>query len=68
MLGVPCITFRTSTERPITVELGTNRLVGIDAGALAAACARELERQPPERCRTRTATTSSSPTTCSATS
>jgi UDP-N-acetylglucosamine 2-epimerase (non-hydrolysing) len=26
-LGVPCITARTSTERPITVELGTNVLV-----------------------------------------
>lgn len=26
-LGVPCITFRDSTERPITVELGTNILM-----------------------------------------
>jgi UDP-N-acetylglucosamine 2-epimerase (non-hydrolysing) len=28
-LNVPCITFRKNTERPITVELGTNRLVNI---------------------------------------
>lgn len=29
-LGVQCITLRTSTERPITVEVGTNQLLGID--------------------------------------
>lgn len=27
-LGIPCITLRNSTERPITVEIGTNYLVG----------------------------------------
>lgn len=27
-LGVQCITLRTTTERPITVELGTNQLLG----------------------------------------
>lgn len=29
-LGVPCLTVRENTERPITVELGTNVLVGRD--------------------------------------
>jgi len=29
-LGVQCITIRNSTERPITVELGTNQLIGTD--------------------------------------
>ena len=30
VLGVPCITYRTTTERPITVELGTNTVLGLD--------------------------------------
>ncbi len=33
-LGVPCITVRHNTERPITLELGTNRLVGCSGEAL----------------------------------
>jgi len=30
VLGVPCITLRENTERPVTVELGTNVVVGTD--------------------------------------
>ena len=30
-LGVPCLTIRENTERPITVECGTNRVVGREA-------------------------------------
>jgi len=33
-LGVPCLTIRENTERPITVEQGTNTLVGRDAQAI----------------------------------
>jgi UDP-N-acetylglucosamine 2-epimerase (non-hydrolysing) len=40
VLGVPCITMRTSTERPETVELGTNELVGLDLDQLRASMAR----------------------------
>ncbi len=28
-LGVPCFTLRANTERPVTIELGTNRLLGL---------------------------------------
>src|SRR4029079_8416069 len=27
-LGVPCLTLRSNTERPATVELGTNEIIG----------------------------------------
>jgi UDP-N-acetylglucosamine 2-epimerase (non-hydrolysing) len=33
-LGVPCLTIRENTERPITVEQGTNTLVGCDPQAI----------------------------------
>lgn len=36
-LGVPCVTIRENTERPITVEQGTNTLVGIAPEAIVAA-------------------------------
>jgi UDP-N-acetylglucosamine 2-epimerase (non-hydrolysing) len=29
-LGIPCLTYRESTERPVTVSMGTNRVVGCD--------------------------------------
>jgi UDP-N-acetylglucosamine 2-epimerase (non-hydrolysing) len=40
-LGVPCITVRPNTERPVTVTLGTNRLVASRADVVEAA-AREV--------------------------
>jgi len=30
VLGIPCLTLRENTERPVTIELGTNILVGTD--------------------------------------
>ena len=34
VLGVPCLTLRDNTERPITVDEGTNTLVGRDVQAI----------------------------------
>lgn len=39
VMGVPCLTLRDSTERPETIEIGTNVLVGTDPAALAPALA-----------------------------
>jgi UDP-N-acetylglucosamine 2-epimerase (non-hydrolysing) len=41
-LGVPCITVRENTERPVTISVGTNTLVGRDLGRLRAAAAQIL--------------------------
>lgn len=51
-LGVPCLTYRTTTERPITVTHGTNQLVGLDPARLGEAAASVLanrrQKQVPE--------------------
>jgi UDP-N-acetylglucosamine 2-epimerase (non-hydrolysing) len=53
VLGVPCLTMRTTTERPVTVSHGTNRLVAPHevAAALEAVLARPagVRPAPPER-------------------
>lgn len=36
VVGVPCFTLRTSTERPVTVLEGTNRVLGVGSDALDA--------------------------------
>jgi UDP-N-acetylglucosamine 2-epimerase (non-hydrolysing) len=41
-LGVPCLTLRENTERPITVEEGTNTIVGIDTQRIEQAVAEIL--------------------------
>lgn len=38
-LGVPCLTLRENTERPITVEEGTNQVVGTDPAVILTAVA-----------------------------
>jgi UDP-N-acetylglucosamine 2-epimerase (non-hydrolysing) len=42
-LGVPCLTVRENTERPITISMGTNTLVGRDAGRLIKEIGRILD-------------------------
>ncbi len=42
-LGVPCLTLRENTERPVTVEMGTNEVVGTDVEKIVAAAARALD-------------------------
>jgi UDP-N-acetylglucosamine 2-epimerase (non-hydrolysing) len=41
-LGIPCLTVRENTERPITVSMGTNVLVGRDAEKLRVELSRVL--------------------------
>ena len=43
-VGVPCLTLRESTERPITVTAGTNTVVGTDPVRIVAAAKAALER------------------------
>jgi UDP-N-acetylglucosamine 2-epimerase (non-hydrolysing) len=45
ILQVPCLTLRENTERPITIERGTNRLVGVNTAEILP-IAREVLRQP----------------------
>jgi UDP-N-acetylglucosamine 2-epimerase (non-hydrolysing) len=45
VMGVPCLTLRDSTERPETVTVGTNELIGTDPARLAPALARLLAGQ-----------------------
>jgi UDP-N-acetylglucosamine 2-epimerase (non-hydrolysing) len=44
VLGVPCLTLRANTERPITCDEGTNQLVGLDPRAIETAALATLER------------------------
>ena len=47
VLGIPCLTLRDNTERPITVTQGTNRVVGRDPAVIVRAVA-EVLASPPE--------------------
>jgi UDP-N-acetylglucosamine 2-epimerase (non-hydrolysing) len=43
VLGVPCLTLRNNTERPATVEHGTNQVVGVDPERITSAARSVLE-------------------------
>ncbi|HKF07055.1 MAG TPA: UDP-N-acetylglucosamine 2-epimerase (non-hydrolyzing) [Candidatus Sulfotelmatobacter sp.] len=45
-LGVPCLTVRENTERPITISLGTNQLVGRDLQKLRSSAEAILQQNP----------------------
>ena len=51
VLGVPCVTLRENTERPITVEVGTNELTGTDEGAIVRKGRRIIEGGGKAGCR-----------------
>lgn len=41
-LGIPCLTLRTTTERPVTIKQGTNELVGVEPERIVVAAGRVL--------------------------
>jgi UDP-N-acetylglucosamine 2-epimerase (non-hydrolysing) len=43
VLGIPCLTVRENTERPITVDVGTNLVVGTDPARIQKAADRILD-------------------------
>lgn len=48
-LGVPCLTLRPNTERPITVTLGTNTVIGTQPTAIVEHALDAMQRPMPER-------------------
>ncbi len=48
VLGVPCLTVRENTERPVTVEIGTNILVGTDAEMVKIEAMKLMDAEPGE--------------------
>ncbi|MEA2933016.1 MAG: hypothetical protein QOI56_1801 [Actinomycetota bacterium] len=49
VLGIPCLTLREATERPITVTEGTNTVVGLDPERIVAEARRVIEHGVPHR-------------------
>jgi UDP-N-acetylglucosamine 2-epimerase (non-hydrolysing) len=47
-LGIPCLTFRENTERPVTVTLGTNQVLGTNPAQTAEAVAAVLAGDGPD--------------------
>jgi len=48
VLGIPCLTLRSNTERPATVDEGTNVLVGPDPTKIAGAWRRAMDAPSPK--------------------
>ena len=48
-LGIPCLTLRDNTERPVTVTHGTNQVVGTDPDTILAAYRRAMSPSEPVR-------------------
>ena len=47
VLGIPCLTLRNTTERPVTLTEGTNQLVGRDPGRIVKAALEVMALPPP---------------------
>jgi UDP-N-acetylglucosamine 2-epimerase (non-hydrolysing) len=45
VLGVPCVTLRENTERPVTIREGTNILAGVSKETIVRQTRRQLERR-----------------------
>ena len=45
-LKIPCLTLRKNTERPITAEIGTNKLIGIEYNKIAEECFETINNPP----------------------
>jgi UDP-N-acetylglucosamine 2-epimerase (non-hydrolysing) len=46
VLGVPCLTLRNTTERPVTVKQGTNRVIGADPTRLVREALWSMDHPP----------------------
>jgi UDP-N-acetylglucosamine 2-epimerase (non-hydrolysing) len=46
ILGVPCLTLRDTTERPVTVTHGTNRVIGTDPSRIVDEAVQTLDHFP----------------------
>jgi UDP-N-acetylglucosamine 2-epimerase (non-hydrolysing) len=49
VLGIPCLTLRENTERPITVEMGTNVIVGTEPQRIVNAAFAALDGAPSQK-------------------
>jgi UDP-N-acetylglucosamine 2-epimerase (non-hydrolysing) len=48
-MGVPCFTLRANTERPVTVRLGTNTILGLDPARIGEIPRQMVHRRRPHR-------------------